>query len=170
MKYIITAFVLGIIFAILVGNLINLNAKEIPFSLFSKNITEPSNSISEEQIKVLGDKIIINIKDASLSRYAPTGSMLPVLNENSNGIRIKVESEDEISIGDIITFKAEEGLIVHRVIEIGTDTTYVCENLRAAAAGKGPVYDISPLDVGRLFAEVNLANSAIKEAREKGIL
>ena len=122
MKYIITAFVLGIIFAILVGNLINLNAKEIPFSLFSKNITEPSNSISEEQIKVLGDKIIINIKDASLSRYAPTGSMLPVLNENSNGIRIKVESEDEISIGDIITFKAEEGLIVHRVIEIGEDS------------------------------------------------
>lgn len=121
MKYIITAFVLGIIFAVLVSALIETSIEK-PFSFFSENITEPSDSVDESQIKIEDNKIVIEIKDASLSKYAATGSMLPVLNENSNGIRVKIESEDEIEIGDIITFKTAEGLIVHRVIEISEDS------------------------------------------------
>ena len=105
---------------------------EVPFSFNNLSFTSRDNGsapfdfVDESQIKVYDDKIVINIKDASLSRYAPTGSMKPLLDENSNGIRIVPNSENDIHIGDIITFEQEvsgqDYLIVHRVIEIGTDS------------------------------------------------
>ena len=81
----------------------------------------PFDFIQESQIQVYQDKIIININDASISRYAPTGSMKPVLDKGANGIRIKPNSEEDIHIGDIITFKKGSNFIVHRVIDKGTD-------------------------------------------------
>jgi len=101
---------------------------EIPFlndfilnSSGNENVSAPSDSVSEDDVKVYEDRVVIYIDDASLSRYAPTGSMIPVLDENSNGIRIKINSADEINIGDIISFYSGEDLIIHRVIEKGTD-------------------------------------------------
>jgi len=101
---------------------------EIPFSFnnFSftlvDNDSAPFDFVDESQIKVYDDKIVINISGASLSKYAPTGSMKPLLDENSNGIRIVPKSEKDIHIGDIITFKQDNYLIVHRVIDAGTDS------------------------------------------------
>jgi hypothetical protein len=104
---------------------------EVPLSLGSFNFSSPSSNsapfdfIKEEQIQILEDKVIINVEGVSLSKYAATGSMLPVLNEYSNGIKIVPKSEEDIHVGDIITFEKEVNgnsiLIVHRVIEIGTD-------------------------------------------------
>lgn len=99
---------------------------ENPFSNFtSLNLLSsndaPSDFIKENQIETYSDKIVINIQDASISEYSPSGSMKPVLDENSNGIRIKPKSEQDINIGDIITFKQDNLLIVHRVIEKGND-------------------------------------------------
>jgi hypothetical protein len=98
---------------------------ESPFSFnnfsFNDNNSAPFDFVEENQIKIYNDKIVIDIKDASLSRYAPTGSMKPVLDQGSNGIRIVPKSKDEIHVGDIITFKQDNYLIVHRVIEIGSD-------------------------------------------------
>ena len=48
--------------------------------------------------------------------------MLPVLNENTNGIKVVPRSENEISAGDIVTFKQGDYLIVHRVIKKGQDS------------------------------------------------
>jgi signal peptidase I len=85
----------------------------------------PSDFIKEKNIKIYDNRVIIDIPGVSLSRYAPTGSMKPVLDEGSNGIRIIPRSEDDINIGDIITFKQDidndDYLIVHRVIEKGED-------------------------------------------------
>jgi signal peptidase len=61
------------------------------------------------------------VENLSLSNYAATGSMIPALDENSNGIRIKPASPEQISAGDIVTFRRGEDLIVHRVIEMGND-------------------------------------------------
>jgi len=119
-------FLLGFLSSNFLG-LYLIYGSEIPLNLFnfssfgSGNGSAPFNFVDENQIKVYDDKIVINVKDASLSRYAPTGSMLPVLNENSNGIRIKPESVNDIHIGDIISFRQDGYLIVHRVVEIGKD-------------------------------------------------
>jgi len=95
---------------------------EKPFSFsLSENINAPSNHIDERQISIYDNKIIINVENASLSSYAATGSMKPVLDENSNGIRIVPENPGQINIGDIVTFKRNADLIVHRVVEKGKD-------------------------------------------------
>jgi len=97
------------------------NLSTLGFGFNSDNNSAPFDFIQEKDIKIYDDKIVINIGGASLSRYAPTGSMRPVLDEGSNGIRIVPESENDIHIGDIISFKQDDMLIVHRVVEIGND-------------------------------------------------
>lgn len=81
----------------------------------------PSNWISEEDIIIMKDKIIINVDNADISYYGATGSMKPTLDENANGIRIIPSSPDSINVGDIISFNRDGILIVHRVIEKGLD-------------------------------------------------
>lgn len=81
----------------------------------------PANWIREDQILVYPDRIIILIPNASISSYVDTNSMDPLIDENSNGIRIKPNSPKDIHVGDIITFKKGDSLIAHRVIKIGQD-------------------------------------------------
>lgn len=115
-------FLLGFLSANIV-NLYLFYGLESPFSLIDSNTSSkaPSNFINENNIKIYNDKIIIDIEGASISRYASTGSMIPLLDENSNGIRIEPKSEKDINIGDIVTFRKNNNLIVHRVIEKGSD-------------------------------------------------
>src|SRR3989344_8203226 len=125
-------FLLGFLSANIAG-LFLIYGSEIPFSFnnFSMNNfsfvlnddnSAPFDFVKENQIQIYDDKIVIDIRGASISSYAPTGSMLPVLDQGSNGIRIVPKSEAEIHIGDIITFNQDNMLIVHRVIEIGSDS------------------------------------------------
>jgi len=85
------------------------------------NKTVPYDLLDENQIEIYSDRVIIRIENASIGRYAATGSMIPVLNEGSNGIRIVPKSENDIHVGQIITFEENNLLIVHRVIEKGID-------------------------------------------------
>ncbi len=95
---------------------------ESPFSLTGKAVSSPSNFIEKDRILVYPEKVIINIAGATLSSYENTGSMEPTLDSNSNGIRVKPESAQEIEIGDIVSFRKNGILIVHRVIEKGIDS------------------------------------------------
>jgi len=121
-------FLIGFLSANILG-LYLIYGFEIPLSFnnlslgfnINDNNSAPFDFIGESQINVYDDKIIINIDGASLSSYAPTGSMLPVLDKGSNGIRIVPKSEHDIHVGDIISFRQDKMLIVHRVIEIGSD-------------------------------------------------
>jgi len=81
----------------------------------------PSNWIKESQIHIYENAVVIDIKGASLGRYAATGSMRPVLDKDSNGIKIVPENPDQINVGDIITFEQNDELIIHRVIQKGED-------------------------------------------------
>ena len=95
--------------------------KESPFLIGFSSANQPGNWINEKNIQVYDDRIVIKIDNARISRYEATGSMLPVLGENANGIEIVPFSSNQIQIGDIITFQKGEKLIVHRVIEKGKD-------------------------------------------------
>ena len=98
---------------------LNFNFNDL--DLNSAGAKAPSDWIKEEQFEIKNDRIIINIKDASITKYAPTGSMKPIFDENANGIRIVPEKEEQINIGDIVSFKSGNNLVVHRVIEKGAD-------------------------------------------------
>jgi len=93
--------------------------KPLGISFYETITNAPGDWIKIGQIQVTGDSISINVPNASISSYAPTGSMKPVLDEDSNGIRIKPSSPEQIELGDIVTFGEEN--IVHRVIEKGVD-------------------------------------------------
>jgi len=92
---------------------------EFPFGtgLLSYDLSAPSNWINDEDIILLDDRIILKINDATLSSYAPTGSMKPLFDEGANGIRIVPKSEDDIEVGDIVSFRVGEYLVVHRVVD-----------------------------------------------------
>ncbi len=119
-------FVLGAIstiFAMLSVAVLANNDVSYPASFFGLNQGEisPQDWISEKSIIVYNDKVVIYLKNPSLSRYAWSGSMRPVLDGASNGIRIVPASADQIKAGDIVTFKQGNALIVHRVVEKGID-------------------------------------------------
>ena len=91
------------------------------FDVFSEEVSAPSDYVLEENIVVLQDEIILKIKGASLSSYAETGSMVPVLDKGANGIRVVPESEDDVQVGDIVSFRMGGVLVVHRVVAKGED-------------------------------------------------
>jgi hypothetical protein len=113
----LTANIMGFVFVYGLENPLSMN-----FGLTGLSSNEaPFDYIQEDQIEIHPDKVIIHIPDTSLSRYAPTGSMKPLLDQGANGLRVVPKSEEDIHIGDIITFENKYGLIVHRVIDKGTD-------------------------------------------------
>jgi hypothetical protein len=163
--YKLLGIVLIFLFGVLSANLIDfylVNGLENPFSGFDISPISSINSkqapfdfINEKQIEVYNDRVIIYVKNASISSYAPTGSMKPVLDENSNGIRIKPESEEEIHIGDIITFQENDYLVVHRVIEKGSDengTYFITKgDNNGISDGKIRFKDIKYITIGILW-------------------
>ena len=96
---------------------------EVPFAtgLVSFDASSPSGWVFDEDIIVFDDYIILRIANATLSRYAPSGSMKPVLDVGMSGIRIVPENSDQIEVGDIVSFRFGGKLIVHRVVEKGLD-------------------------------------------------
>lgn len=92
--------------------------------LFSKDVkTAPRDHIAEEQIHVFKDRVVVDIPDVTWSSFTDTGSMIPFIDQNSNGLELNPKSPDEINIGDIVSYESDysSGIIIHRVIETGTD-------------------------------------------------
>jgi hypothetical protein len=95
--------------------------KEMPLS--GAEILSPSDWVSEDQIKVYPDQIVLDIKDAVWAKFADTNSMDPFLDSGTNAIEIKPQNPDQIQPGDIIAYTTDdfEGTIIHRVIAKGVD-------------------------------------------------
>lgn len=81
----------------------------------------PSDFVKDENVKIYEDKIVIEIEGARLSTYDSTGSMLPTLGKGVSGLTVEPKSADEIDVGDIVSFKRNGKLIVHRVVRKGID-------------------------------------------------
>ncbi|MBU0666713.1 MAG: hypothetical protein KKC26_05105 [Nanoarchaeota archaeon] len=83
----------------------------------------PSDWISEEQIQVQDDKIIININDAVIAKVTDTHSLEPTIDKNTHIIQIKPQNESDIRIGDIVAYESQltSNLILHRVVSKGKD-------------------------------------------------
>jgi len=92
------------------------------FSVFGNSEAEqPFNHIDEGEISADSEQVVIKVENAILTKYENTNSMNPVLGFTANGVEIKPESEDQIYVGDIITFKQDDKFIIHRVIEKSID-------------------------------------------------
>ncbi len=81
----------------------------------------PADHIQESQIKVYKDKIELDVQNAIWSKFTNTNSMDPFLDEGANGIEIVPTSEEQIHVGDIISYESKDNIIIHRVVKIGQD-------------------------------------------------
>jgi len=121
--------IMGILYSILIFLIGFLAAQAVSFYYAGYSIggltgfdeSAPSDYLGNGDIVVYSDRVVLKVGDAGISNYAPTGSMLPVLHENANGITVKPESAENIEVGDIISYWNDGDLIAHRVVEKGTD-------------------------------------------------
>ena len=132
--------------------------KPLSFNLFSsKEINSPSNHIEKEQIHVYSDRIVIDLPGAQWAEFTDTNSMDPVLDIEANSFEIMPKSTEDVQVGDIISYKPAtfDGLIVHRVIEIGNDGKWYAvvkgDNLSSADPEKVRFEQIAGVLVGIIY-------------------
>jgi len=83
--------------------------------------SSPQDWIKEQDIEVYSDRVVIRLENPQWARFANTNSMDPVLDQGANAIQIVPRSIDQIEVGDIISYRAGERIIIHRVIEKAID-------------------------------------------------
>jgi len=83
----------------------------------------PMDRIPEKAITVYKDRIVLDIQNAQWSTFTDTHSMEPVIFQGANALQLVPKSEDEIKVGDIVSYKSEytDGTIIHRVVYKGED-------------------------------------------------
>lgn len=102
--------------------IVSLTDKQIPASfLGTKEISSPSDWVKEDQIKVYEDKVVLEINNTIWASFTNTNSMDPFLDEDSHALEIIPQDENEINIGDIISYQTAYGVVIHRVIEKDVD-------------------------------------------------
>jgi len=89
--------------------------------IIAKEISSPGDWVRQDQIKVYENQVVIDLPDSEWLYFTDTNSMDPFIDENTNALQIKPKSPDSIAIGDIITYKNQSELIIHRVIEKNQD-------------------------------------------------
>jgi len=146
-------FLLGFSIALLLNYNFNF---EKPFLLGEgKGAISPSDYLSENEIFVYPDKVVLMISGATISNYESSGSMKPVLDKGTNGIRVKPLSEQDVKVGQIISFRYNGDLIVHRVIEKGVDENGIYFITKGDnsnfADGKIRFSDIEYITVGLIY-------------------
>jgi signal peptidase I len=91
-------------------------------------VASPSSWITEDQIGVYSQRVILDIEDPQWAVFTDTHSMEPVISSRSYAIEVVPKSADQINVGDIISYKSEyaDGIIIHRVIDkqIDSEGTY----------------------------------------------
>ena len=93
--------------------------KEQPYSESGVEIASPNDWIDKNNVEIDNNGIYINIENASLSQFTNTNSMDPLLDENANAIKIK--PSQDLKIGDIISYKINDRIVIHRIVEINED-------------------------------------------------
>ncbi|HVY01315.1 MAG TPA: S24/S26 family peptidase [Candidatus Nanoarchaeia archaeon] len=92
--------------------------------LDSKNLeslSSPQDYFNESSFLLYKDKLTIKVKNASITNYNDTNSMVPFITNYSNGIIVVPQSEKDISVGDIVSFSKGNLIVVHRIVDIEED-------------------------------------------------
>ena len=99
--------------------------EETPKNIDNIEEIAPGDHFQEQDVEVYNDKVILNLpykgKEYSWSRYADTGSMKRTFDNKHNGIEILNPDIKDIKEGDIISYRLDTEIIVHRVVRIGSD-------------------------------------------------
>ena len=81
----------------------------------------PGNHVTADQIRVYEDRVVLDVEQTQWATFADTDSMLPFFDEYSHALQMRPERPDDVSPGDIITYKDGDVTIIHRVTDRGID-------------------------------------------------
>lgn len=117
MKFLVIAGIL------LLGFIVGFGLGSIPFT--SANIAtetfEPTVRIPQSNISLSKQGAQINSEGMLWAVIADTGSMKPTLTKNSHVLQIRPTRPEELQVGDIISYKYQDTIIIHRIISTGFD-------------------------------------------------
>lgn len=104
------AFVLGLLVSQVTG-IVNDQSSTI-------DKLSPTGHVTEDQIRIYPDYVVLDIPGAQWSTFTDTNSMDPLLDEGTHALQFIPESSEDISVGDIISYvrEGEEYRIIHRVV------------------------------------------------------
>jgi len=106
-------FILGI----LISNLFSPNIDYPNSNTDLNEVNSPSDWLSNDNVLQYKDKIVLNLENTRIVSLAPTNSMDPVFDSESQVIEIIPESASEINVGDIISFtESDDKTYIHRII------------------------------------------------------
>ena len=112
-----------LIFFILVFSFFIIKKSEIVVISEQKS---PYDHIKEQDIKVFKSKVELKVDNIIWSKFADTHSMEPVLAKDANGLYTTPKSEEDVHVGDIVSYNPDllgygDKLIIHRVIKVDND-------------------------------------------------
>ncbi|NQU98171.1 hypothetical protein HQ533_01785 [Candidatus Woesearchaeota archaeon] len=83
----------------------------------------PGDWITDQQVEVYSNRIILDIQDAEWAIFTNTNSMDPVIDETASALEVVPQTEADIEVGDIVSYNSEfaDGSIIHRVVYKGQD-------------------------------------------------
>ncbi len=81
----------------------------------------PYDRIQKENVQVYSDRAVIYVAGLRWANFSSTGSMLPVIGQGSHAMQIIPKFPEEIRVGDIVSFRLDDAVIIHRVIGTGID-------------------------------------------------
>lgn len=90
----------------------------------SKDIeVSPSSRISQNDVQIYDDRVVIYIRKAFPVRFFDSRSMYPLISKNAFALEVPPRSHEALEVGDIIGYKSETFniTIVHRIVNISQD-------------------------------------------------
>ncbi len=127
MKKILLGYFLGIMTVTLISLVLPLSNAiieqpnlEIPES-GERVRASPSNYILQDQVRVFNTHVTLDIENVKWAKFKDTGSMLPIINKDSFALQIEPQCPRDINVGDIVSYKRNEDIIIHRVVHAGED-------------------------------------------------
>ncbi len=115
----ITVFFVGMLVSQLFSSIILVSGEE---TVSGEEQLSPSDHISENQIQVYDDYVLLDVPGVEWSTFSNTNSMDPFLDAGANALQFIPESSDDVAIGDIVSYRAidietqEDIFIIHRVV------------------------------------------------------
>jgi hypothetical protein len=118
----------------------------------------PADRVPERAIGVYRDRVVLDVKNVQWATFTDTHSMEPVLAAGANALEIVPQTEDEVHVGDIVSYRSEyaEGFIIHRVVYKGQDeqgTYFVMkgDNLPTSDPGKIRFRQVQRVVIGIIY-------------------
>lgn len=97
------------------------NEERYPYSDYAEAKHSPSDRIGDSELKMFSDRAVIEKEDLIWAKIRDTHSMEPVLNSGSISLELPPNVASDIKVGDIISFRHDNKIIIHRVADTGED-------------------------------------------------